>query len=151
MGFLVQLGALVQSHCICTLVMRPAFKRQGGGNLTRWVWQLHPNIKRVLIGYTRKGRNLGAPIRNILIITPSTLATEGVGLTPRENFHNYIPYNTEESPFANTIRKLQDVIFGIEKTITRHWMILIQSYWQAGAGKIIELGTLPLMKRTMLC
>ena len=30
MGFLVQLGALVQSHCICTLVMKPAFKRQGG-------------------------------------------------------------------------------------------------------------------------
>ena len=35
----------------------------------------HPNIKMMLIGYTRKERSLAAPIRNGLITTPSMLAT----------------------------------------------------------------------------
>ena len=67
----------------------------------------------------------------------------GSGGLPPENFHNYIPYNAGECPFANIIRKLRSLIFDIEKTITGYQMINIQSYGWARVGKIIDLGALP--------
>ena len=54
-------------------VSKPALKVRG--NQARWAWQPHLNMKRVLIGHEGKGRSLGTPIGNILIGTPSTLAT----------------------------------------------------------------------------
>ena len=63
-----------------------------------------------------------------------------LGAYPQKNFHNYIPYKAGECPFANITRKLQSIIFDIEKTTTKYQMIKVQSYGRARAGKIVELG-----------
>ena len=115
---------------------------------------VHVNIKRVLVGHSWKGRSLMAVIRNVLITMPSTLtvmlpmsfivvikAAKGIwGLTLRYNFHKYMPYKAGECPFANIIRKLQPIIFDIQKTATKYQMIKIQNYGRARADKIVELG-----------
>ena len=133
-------------------VTKPAFKRQGV-NQAGWMWLPRLHVKQLLIRRTRKVWTFEAPMRTVLITTPSTLAitslqchkgSKGVwGLAPIK-FYNYIPYNAGDCPsFANIIGKLQSIIFDIEKTITGYQMIKIQRYGRARAGKIVELGALP--------
>ena len=52
-------------------VTKPTFKRKGATRPEGVA--ATPIIKSVLIGHMGKRRSLGAPIRNVLITTPSTL------------------------------------------------------------------------------
>ena len=129
---------------IFTSVKKPSFQMTG--------WRQLPNgrgshtLKRVLIKHTGKGRSLGALIRNILITGPSTLAVmlpmsfivvmknaKGPEGLPSENCHNYIPYNAGDYPFAIISRKLQFIVFDIEKMIARYEMIKSQNCMLAGS------------------
>ena len=122
-------------------VTKPAFKRQGG-NQDGWVWQPRLNEKWLLTGYAGKGRNLGGFDQKLFdhqafyvgynvinVFYRAIKSAKGVrGLAPRKNFHNYIPYNAGECPFANNNRNLQSIVFGIGHTVIRYQIIKIESY-----------------------
>ena len=119
-----------------------------GGSQAQWAWQPHLNIKSIVGGSNQKSFdyhifNIGYNATKIFYSTTKAAKGSG-GLPPQKNFHNYILYNVGECPIANIIRKLQPIIFGIEKTITRYPLITIERYELAIAGKILELwGTAP--------
>ena len=100
------------------------------------MWESHLNAKRVLIGHTRKGRSLGAPIRNALITTPSTLAIMRTmsfivpskqqkgsgGLTPHKTLQLHSLQCRRMALYKHhviSIGKLQSVFFDIDKKRTR--------------------------------
>ena len=51
--------------------------------------------------------------------------------------------NASSQKSFNGMKELQSMFFGIEKTITRYQMFMIQMYGRARTSQVIELGALP--------